>query len=265
MRRIVLGGIVATMAVLLTGCPTAPPGYQPPYLESSEISPQPAQPGDTLTMVLDVRDDGALTAVVPRWVYTPSNTKLAGHSFCDTEMAPQGDFRRVLVTVTCLVPSYASNGTWQLDLFLNDSSYPSANYPGRTVRIPFEVTGGSDDRRPPQLVSYRIDPTTVDQETTFTVTVRLRDESMPIAVGSDASSSFNFTKLFAQNSTYWCRNPVATPVSATEVDVVAACTPSNYWVYGRAEPGLHLSYMQVTDALGHEGNAEMYVDVQPGP
>ena len=240
MRRIVLGGIVATMAVLLTGCPTAPPGYQPPYLESSEISPQPAQPGDTLTMVLDVRDDGALTAVVPRWVYTPSNTKLAG-------------------------PSYASNGTWQLDLFLNDSSYPSANYPGRTVRIPFEVTGGSDDRRPPQLVSYRIDPTTVDQETTFTVTVRLRDESMPIAVGSDASSSFNFTKLFAQNSTYWCRNPVATPVSATEVDVVAACTPSNYWVYGRAEPGLHLSYMQVTDALGHEGNAEMYVDVQPGP
>jgi hypothetical protein len=261
MRRIVLGGIVAAMAVLLTGCPTAPPGYQPPYVESSEISPQPAQPGDTLTMVLDVRDDGALTAVVPRWVYTPSNTKLAGHSFCDTEMAPQGDFRRVLVTVTCLVPSYASNGTWQLDLFLNDSSYPSANSPGPDGAS-FEVTGGSGPP-PPQLVSYRIDPTTW--------TGRRRSpscacaESMPIAVGSDASSSFNFTKLFAQNSTYWCRNPVATPVSATEVDVVAACTPSNYWVYGRAEPGLHLSYMQVTDALGHEGNAEMYVDVQPGP
>ncbi len=76
MRRIVLGGIVAAMAVLLTGCPTAPPGYQPPYVESSEISPQPAQPGDTLTMVLDVRDDGALTAVVPR--YTPSNTSWRG-------------------------------------------------------------------------------------------------------------------------------------------------------------------------------------------
>ena len=64
---------------------------------------------------------------------------------------------------------------------------------------------------------------------------------------------------------FWCTNPTLTPVSATEVDVVATCTPSNYNQPGRSEPGLHLSFMPVQDALGHEGTAEMSVDVQPGP
>ncbi len=263
MRRVLLGGFVLAMTVVLTGCPTPPPGYQPPSLESSQITPQPAQPGDTVTMVLDVRDDQALTAAVPQRLYTPSNTVLSG--LCDSEMAPQGDFRHVLVTVTCAVPTFASNGTWQLDVFLNDSSYPTANYPGRTVRIPFEVTGGSDDRRPPQLVSYSIEPTTVDQATTFTVTARLRDESLPVTAGFEGRGSFNFFKPFAQNSTFFCNGTTVTPVSATDVEVVSTCTPSNYNQPGRSEPGLHVSYMQVQDALGHEGNAEMFVDVQPGP
>ena len=265
MRRVLLGAFVVAMTLVLTGCPTPPPGYQPPSLESSQITPQPAQPGDTLTMVLDVRDDQALTFVAPQYLFTPSNTRLNAVGVCDVELAPQGDFRHVLATVACPVPTYASNGTWQLELRLNDSPTPQANYPGRTVRVPFEVTGGSDDRRPPQLVSYSIDPVVVDQETAFTVTARLSDESLPLSVGFDGSSSFNFTKLFAQNSMFWCTNPTLTPVSATEVDVVATCTPSNYYQPGRSEPGLHLSFMPMRDALGHEADAQMYVDVQPGP
>jgi hypothetical protein len=253
------------MTVVLTGCPTPPPGYQPPSLESTQITPQPAQPGDTVTMVLDVRDDQAVNHVAPRILFTPSNTKLNPADVCDVELAPQGDFRHVLATVACRVPTYASNGTWQLELLLNDSSYPNTNYPGRTVRIPFEVTGGSDDRRPPQLVSYSIDPVVVDQETAFTVTARLRDESLPLSVGYGGGGTFGFYKRFATNSLFWCVLPTITQVSATEVDMVATCTPSNYNQFGRSEAGQHVSLMPVQDALGHEGTVEMNVDVQPGP
>jgi hypothetical protein len=265
MRRLGIAGFVVAMGALLTGCPVAPPGYQPPKLVSSQVSPAPAHPGDTVTFTLDVTDDGAVTAAVPRRLYTPSGSRLPSQYDCDSEMAPQGDFHHVVVTVTCPLPQGASNGTWQLEMFLNDSSYPTANYPGSTVRVPFEVTGGTEDRRPPRLVSYSIEPTVVDQETTFTVTARLSDEALPLSVGELGSQSFNFTKLFAQNSVFWCSNPTLTPVSATEVDVVANCTPSNYYQGGRSEPGLHLSYMKVRDDLGQEGNVEMYVDVVPGP
>lgn len=265
MRRVVLAGVLASLTLVLTACPNPPPGYRPPSVESTQIAPSPARPGDTLTFVLDVRDDQALTAVVPRYLITPSGRSLSVFGACPTEMEPQGSFTQVLVTVTCEIPPYASNGTWQLELFLNDSNYPTQDYPGRVTRIPFEVVDGNDDRRPPQLVEYRIEPAVVDQETTFTVTVRLRDEALPLTVGDTGSGSFNFTKLFAQNSTFWCRNPTYTPVSATEVDVSAQCTPSNYYNPGRSEPGLHLSFMNARDALGHETDIEMYVDVQPGP
>ena len=130
MRRVLLGGFVVAMTVVLTGCPTPPPGYQPPSLESTQITPQPAQPGDTLTMVLDVRDDQALNYVAPRYLFTPSNTRLNAVGLCDVELAPQGDFRHVLATVACPVPTYASNGTWQLELLLNDSSVPADQLPG---------------------------------------------------------------------------------------------------------------------------------------
>lgn len=266
MRRVMLGGVVAAMAVLLTGCPTPPPGYQPPSLESTQITPQPAQPGDTLTMVLDVRDDQALTYVAPRFLFTPSNTRLTAEGgVCDVELVPQGDFRHVLATVTCPVPTYASNGTWQLELLLNDSTYPNTNYPGRIVRIPFEVSGGSDDRRAPTLVSYSIDPAVVDQETAFTVTARLSDESLPLSVGYQGGGTFGFFKPFTPNSMFWCVLPTVTQVSATEVDVAVTCTPSNYNQFGRSEAGPHVARMPVKDALGHEGTVEMSVDVQPGP
>lgn len=78
-------------------------------------------------VMLDVRDDEALSSVTPRHLFTPSNTRLNAVGVCDVELAPQGDFRHVLATVACPVPTYASNGTWQLELRLNDSPTPQAN------------------------------------------------------------------------------------------------------------------------------------------
>lgn len=269
MRRVALGGIAFVMAAVLTGCPSPlPPGYQPPVVESVDISPQPAQPGDTLTVSIEARDDMAITGAGPRLLFTPSGTSLSGREHCTSESSSLGDpvdRRHMLITVTCTVPDFASNGTWQIEMLIGDGTPPTANWPGLTTRIPFEVVGGTDDRVPPQLVHYEIEPAVVDQETTFTLTMRLRDEALPLTVGNNVSGWFDFAKLFSDNSRFTCKFPSITPVSPTEVDVAIDCVPNNFNLPGRAEPGVHRAYMPVSDSLGHKGNIEMFVDVQPVP
>lgn len=266
MKRVAFAAIVSVMAGVLTACPPqVPPDYQPPTIESIEVTPQPVQPGGTLTVRIEARDDVAVTGGGVTNLYTPSGTRLTWT--CPDEVVPvgaPGDRTHVVMTITCQVPTYASNGTWQLDTVVGDGMPPTANYPGRRIRIPFEVTGGTDDRQPPRLLSYDIAPEVVDQETTFTLTMRLFDESMPIDVGSSITT-FDFTKPFARNSIFRCSGTSSTQVSSTEVEIVAQCVPWNYSVKGRSEPGLHRSFPPVRDALAHEGNIEMLVDVLPKP
>jgi len=265
MRRIGLVGMIALMALGLTACPTAPPaGYSPPKIQNVQITPDPVQPGESLTMVLDTIDDRGVTYGFGRTLYTPTGTRLSVQGQCTNDTAPQGDFRHVLITVTCPIPEFASNGTWRLEVRVNDGS-PQENLPGLVQQIPFEITGGSDDRTPPQLVQYEISPTTIDQETPFTLTARLRDES-GVTIGQvQGGSYFQFYKPFSPHSVFGCGTPVYTPVSETDVDVTLTCTPSNYGVGGRSEPGLHVANMPVYDALQQQGTVYMAVEVLTAP
>lgn len=265
MRRASLAAIVSVMAAVLTACPPQPPsGYQAPTIESIHVSPQPARPGDTLTVRIEARDDEAVTGVGVAWMNTPSS-RLVGYGLCTPTVDPVGDptdRTHVIITITCPVPTVASNGTWSLEVNVGDSYPPALIYPGRDVRIPFEVVDGSDDREPPRLLSYDIEPEVVDQETTFTVTMRLFDEAMPIRVGPGIAS-FGFGKPFS-NSRFSCHGISSAQISPTELEIVAECEPQLGIVKGRAEAGLHRSRPEVRDALGHEGHIEMTVDVQPG-
>ena len=267
MRRVALAAIVSVMAGVLTACPPQPPpGYRAPTIESIEVSPQPARPGDTLTVRIEARDDEAVTGVGVAWMNTPSS-RLVGYGLCTPMVDPVGDptdRTHVIITITCPVPTVASSGTWSLDVNVGDSYPPALIYPGRDVRIPFEVVDGSEDREPPRLLSYDIEPDVVDQETTFTVTMRLFDEAMPLRVGSGITT-FSFSKLFADHSKFRCEKVTSTQVSPTELELVVQCEPWSNNVKGRAEAGLHRSRTEVRDALGHEGHIEMVVDVVPGP
>jgi len=265
MRRIGLVGMIALMALGLTACPTAPPaGYSPPKIQNVQISPDPVRPGESLTMVLDIIDDRGIAGAFGRMLYTPTGTRLSVQGQCTNESAPQGDFRHVLVTVTCPIPEFASNGTWRLEVRVNDGG-PLENLPGLVQQIPFEITGGTDDRTPPQLVQYETSPATIDQETPFTLTVRLRDDS-GVTIGQvQGGPYFQFYKPFSPHSVFGCRTPVYTPVSETDTDVTLTCTPSNYGVGGRSEAGLHVANMPVYDALQQQGTVQMTVDVQPAP
>ncbi len=256
-------GVVAVLLAVLAGCQNQPPSYQRPTVSSYEATTQPAQPGDTVTIVVQAHDDEGVTGGAPRWLFTPSGSQLLAQRYCDVTMEPVTGFLHVALVFTCELPEVASNGTWQLEARINDGTPPIQNYPGLDTRFEFEVTGGSEDRSAPVLVSHSFSPTVIDQETTFTLSLRLRDESLPIALGQGGSITNSFVKPFAQNSMFTCRELSTTPVSSTEVDVVLQCSPSNYNTPGRSEPGRHQSGLIVTDALEQEGMIMFSIEVQP--
>jgi hypothetical protein len=265
MRRVWVVGFAVAMMLVLAGCPTPPPaGYRPPVLESIDVTPSTVAPGETMVAVLDVRDDIGIVGPVVRTLTTPSGSRLTGRDHCSSDMTPVEGVTHVLVTVTCTVPTFASNGTWRLEMLIHDST-PPVLQPGLTTQVRFDVAGGTEDRRGPELVSHSIEPAVVDQETTFVLSARLRDDALPIAVGQARDGRIYFAKLFAQNSVFNCKDPLYTPVSATEVDVTVSCAPSNYYVPGRSEPGVHLGRVVMIDALNQESFNDIVIDVQPAP
>lgn len=263
MRRVRGAGAVVVMAVVLTGCPVTPPGYSPPKVESVDVSPQPVTPGAVLTVHLDVRDDVGVTNGGVMSLTTPSSTVLRGTNSCVVGRELLDGPTLVRLTVECPVPAFASNGTWHVEVRINDSA-PPLTTPGSTIQVPFEVTGGSDDRRAPQLLSYGTDPAVVRQDTTFTLTMRFRDESLPVAIAPAGNvAAFWFGKAFSPNSSFACHRATYTPVSATEVDVSIDCRPTYYNVDAPVEVGTYRASPTVSDALGHEGHVEMFVEVHP--
>lgn len=263
MGRVRVVGAVVALAALATGCPETPPGYSPPKVVAVEVSPQPAAPGGVLTVRLDVGDDEGVTNGVVQSLTTPSSTVLRGRNSCDVGRDLLDGPTLVRLTVECPVPTFASNGTWYVEVRINDGA-PPLNYPGSTIQVPFEVTGGSDDRRAPQLLSYRTEPAVVRQHTAFTLTMRFRDESLPVAMGPTGNvAAFWFGKAFSPNSAFACHRATYTPLSATDVDVSIECRPTYYNVAAPVEVGTYRASPTVRDALGHEGHVEMTVEVHP--
>jgi len=260
MKRVGLFGIVAAMAIVLTGCPITPPGYSPPWVVSFDSSPKPVRPGETVTLHIEAADDQGIASVGPVRFTTPSGSQLNAVGVCESLTTPhEDDPRNALITVTCPVPTYASNGTWYLKLHINDGS-PQANYPGSDAQIPFEVAGGSDDRSAPQLVSFTTEPATIHQGTTFTLTMRIRDESLPVTV----DRGYAFVKPFSPDSMFQCSDDAYAPVSPTEVDYTAICRPLYFHAPAPVETGLYRTAPLVKDALAQEANLEVSVNVEPG-
>lgn len=264
MRRVgsVLG-VVAVMALAAcTPLPPPAPGYQRPVVDSVVVSPEPARPGDTVTLTLEVSDDEIVSSVALGQLKTPGNRVLPGPSPCAADLTTQELPGRATVTITCDVPTFATNGTWTLDLRIYDRASSSYQYSGLKTLVQFEVVDGLTDASAPKLVEYSTSPAVIDQETVFDLTIRVRDQALPIKFGASSTPSMTFSKVVAPHSVLRCGSAVVSPVSATEVDLAFRCTPGNYNSTGRSEPGLHRGPLPVTDALGNEGYLEMFIDVQ---
>lgn len=261
MRRVGRAGIVLAMAFGVTACPVIPPGYLPPKVVSVDFSPSPAAPGGTVTFDVEVTDDEGVASAVTQLFTTPTGTTLNAVLVCDVEREMLDGATRVRFTVVCPVPSFASNGTWYVKLHVNDGS-PQQGYPGTDTQLRFEVAGGTDDRQGPELLSYSTDPAVIDQGTSFTLTMRLRDESFPVSFPG-GGGTFWFQKPFGPDSSLQCSRVGFTPVTATEGDLTMSCVPLYFWQPQPVEPGTYQAAPIVLDALHQERRAPMTIEVLP--
>lgn len=233
----------------------APPSYMPPVIDSVTVSPSPAHPGGGVSLTLAVSDDQAISAFRLDDLYAPSGARVTGSYSCHDVITPGADAQHAVITLTCTVPNYASNGTWHANVRIWDNPGDSYGYEGLRSALAFDVAGGTDDNSGPGLLGYELDPPVVHQNTPFKVTMHLVDESQPVSA-YDPDYSAIFLKLFAQQSSIECRDPVYTATAPTLTDLTWSCTPNP-----STEFGVHMASVRLRDALGQTSMAQMFLEV----
>ena len=264
LQRSIFGVVVLAMLGALAGCIT-PPASSPPRVDSVEVSPQPAHPGDTVMVRVEASHSEEVFNGVPLALVNPQGSGVPVEDCTSTLEHPGDDLTRATITIACALPALVSNGTWTLSYRLNYTpltDYPFQAPPPQPSTATFEVVEGSDDVSPPTLVSYSISPEVVTRGTPFTVTARVRDDS-PIVFGvPDAPESRTLT-LRGSGFSNTCRYGTLTPVSATEADVVFNCDGS--WI-GPVGPltGQVSGDLLVRDALYNNARLPLTMDFQAG-
>jgi hypothetical protein len=255
----------AIAALVLTGCPATPqppPGDTAPVVESVSVEPQTASAGETVEIVVVVRDDTRVTATRIDAVVSPRGHEVSrwdgyGSPPVCTQQFDQGeDVTTATITMTCQVPSPTIDGTWRVLLRIADGTAAGDSFALRTsAQIPFQVQGGPQDSGAPRLLGWSTTPTQVRQDTPFTLTMRIQDESLPLREPF-VGESFFFVKPFVNTSLIGCADPVMTPVSADEVLATFDCGGGP-----RTEAGVHHGTFDVVDALGQPDGFYLQIDV----
>jgi hypothetical protein len=266
-RRIALVACAVVLGAVGAACiPESPPPplYQVPVVQGVSSSPDPARPGEPVTISVDVVDDETVSDVDIYGVIVPSGATLPGVPPCTTAIQPGAEAGHATVDITCDVPAYASNGTWKLDVRFFDRpepgpGEPSYAYTGLRTTVPFVVAGGTDDTSPPLVLDWSTDPAVVRHDAPFTLTLHLEDQA-PIVASPNPFGAYDFVKPFATQSRFACAQPSLTVLSPTEGEVRITCTPSHYGVLGVAEVGPHRGIVPLGDALGHQGSVELWID-----
>lgn len=263
LQRSMFGVVLLAILGALAGCitPTAP---APATVDSVEVSPQPAGPGDTVTVRIEASHPEVVYNGVPVALVNPQGSRVGAEICIPTIEHAGDDLTHATITIACALPELVSNGTWTLSYRLNyfpPTDYPFQAPPPPPSTVTFEVVGGSDDVSPPTLVSYSVSPEVVDRAAPFTVTARVRDDSPMILGVWNSPNSKNIT--FAGSSfSKTCRNGTLTPVSATEADVVYSCDGG--WI-GPVGPltGRVTGYLSVRDALYNNASIPLTIDFPP--
>ncbi len=262
MKRLGFVACVVVLAAIAAGCipaPPPPPLYQPPAIDRVTIDPDPAVAGAPVTISLDVVEDEVVSDVAIHRLVVPTGVVLPGPNPCTPEIAPGDVTGHFTVDITCDLPSYALNGTWELDLTIYDRAEAGFAYIGLHTQVSFDVAGGNEDRAVPRMVSWQTSPSEVRHDAPFTLTMQLVDDSPLI---DPANLSYGFSKFGTPSSAFTCERPVLTPTSATETTLTTTCSPSNYYVAGPSELGWHIGRIPVSDALGNAGQYELWVEAR---
>lgn len=255
----------AVAALVLTGCPATPeppPGDTAPVVESVSVEPQHASAGESVEIVVVVRDDVRVTSTRIDAVVSPRGHEVS--RWDDYESAPvctqqfdQGeDVTIATITMTCQVPSPTIDGTWRVLLRIADGTPGGDSFGLRTgTQIPFQVQGGPQDAGAPRLLGWSTTPAQIRQDTPFTLTMRLQDESLPLREPY-RGETFLFAKPFVNTSLIECDDPAMTQVASDEVVATFECAPGT-----RTEAGMHHGTFDVVDALSQPAALHLQIDV----
>ncbi len=258
--RAVYGVVVLGVRGALVGCGT-PPAPAPPTVDSVEISPQPAHPGDTVAIRIEASHDAGVFNGVPVALVNPQGSGVGVANCSSTLEHPGDDVTHATITIACALPTLLSNGTWTLSYRLNYSAPtddPFQAPPPPPYTVTFEVAGGSDDVSPPTLVGYQTSPEVITRGTPFTVTARVRDDAPIFLGGWNSPNSVNITfNSSAYSNT--CYGGTLTQVSATEAEVVFSCDGSWIGVVGPLT-GQVVGDLIVRDALHNTARIPLTID-----
>jgi hypothetical protein len=255
----------AVAAVVLTGCPATPqppPGDTAPVVESVSVEPQLASAGETVEIVVVVRDDTRVTATRIDAVVSPRGHEVSrwdgyGSPPVCTQQFDQGeDVTTATVTMTCQVPSPTIDGTWRVLLRIADGTAAGDSFGLRTgAQIPFQVQGGPQDTGAPRLLGWSTTPTEIRRDTPFTLTMRIQDESLPLREPYPGET-YLFVKPFVNTSLIGCDDPTMTQVASDEVVATFECAPGP-----RTEAGMHHGTFDIVDSLAQPAGFYLQIDV----
>lgn len=257
---------VLVIAVMILGTagacdPPPPPGWIRPVVEAVTVSPDPVVAGSSVTISAIVTDDRLVQSIDYHILQPdgqrPGSVESGAPLECDLPAFEPASV--VEIDITCSVPDFALNGTWEALLQVSDGEthhIHGANYGhGRTE---FEVTGGSNDLQPPVIESVTFDPQPFTADGPFIVTVQASDDHL-------------VTPQRGAYLGYVVTGAVPTIKRSCDLSSLRELSPTLHeWVFECPEdpeivPGVHQMHFNTADINGNLTSTWFDMEVVAGP
>lgn len=254
---------VSVVSLLMAaGCitpPGPPPGWVPPVIESMTMSTDQLTPGSTFSVSVTASDDEDVRAILLNFhqpngdVFDLVDCRL-GDDESDSYYMLRQPGPVVSVVIDCTLP-FAPNGDWEAEVIAQDWG---AMAPGARVtraRIPFQVTGGSDDTERPRFesVAFVAPPVTGSW---FDVTLRVSDNEALEPVQRMPTMVYWGTHMNAYSRE--CFHPKLTRISATVQEWTFSCQANTDGRWGT-----YLGAVGFHDAAGNRAGGEFEFEMLP--
>jgi hypothetical protein len=221
------GTLVALVMVTLAGAaacdgPYIPPGWKAPVVGTFAVSPSPVVAGSPFTVTVAATDDTQVKSMSLYFLGPhPERWDHMRVSCQQPTFTPQAS---VTAVFDCTMPAIAPNGSWKLAVTVCDGEVQCQEYGGfgggGYATTTFDVTGGTDDDRIPELVSAEYAPEPVVAGSPFTLTLTLSDDHPARDLPPQA---LVYSGLMGDHPTRYCPQTSRVEVSATVDRLVFDC------------------------------------------
>lgn len=224
MRRSVSLSILAVALLGAVACdgPYLPAGWNAPIVTSVTVSPDPVVAGAPFTVTVTATDDHRVASVGLRFL-GPHPVRWE-HMRVPCQSPTFDPLLAVTAVFNCTMPTIAPNGTWTMAVTVCDGEVQCQEYGGLGgggyATKTFGVTGGTDDDRPPAVVSAVFAPDPIVVGSPFNVTLQVSDDHLESGLPAQI---LTFSGLGTGTSTQYCPESARTGLSATIDQFVFAC------------------------------------------